>query len=75
MFNLSLKVSALMGNCLTLPSAAAKINLSKKNKALPIETIFKLPSPIPVWPKGISNQYLSLLSTRFLLILVMITLF
>ncbi|KAE8038158.1 hypothetical protein FH972_010694 [Carpinus fangiana] len=41
-----------MGNCLTLPSAAAKINLSKKNKALPIETIFKLPSPIPVWPKG-----------------------
>lgn len=40
-----------MGNCLTLSPAAVR-NLSKKSKALPIETMFKLPSPLPVWPKG-----------------------
>ncbi|KAB1224908.1 hypothetical protein CJ030_MR1G007277 [Morella rubra] len=45
-------VDSAMGNCLTsLPSPTAK-NFSKKSKALPIETMFKLPSPLPVWPKG-----------------------
>ncbi|GLT89401.1 hypothetical protein SLE2022_073820 [Rubroshorea leprosula] len=33
-----------MGNCLTL--------LRKKSKALPIETLFRLPSPLPKWPPG-----------------------
>ncbi|XP_018847497.2 uncharacterized protein LOC109010970 [Juglans regia] len=40
-----------MGNRDILPSLAAN-NLSKKRKALPIETMFRLPSPLPVWPKG-----------------------
>ncbi|KAL6985634.1 hypothetical protein U1Q18_019010 [Sarracenia purpurea var. burkii] len=35
-----------MGNCLPLPSS------SKERKSLPIDTIFKLPSPIPSWPAG-----------------------
>ncbi|XP_022749430.1 uncharacterized protein LOC111298929 [Durio zibethinus] len=34
-----------MGNCLTLPSL-------RKQKALPIETVFRLPSPLPSWPPG-----------------------
>ncbi|PPR96530.1 hypothetical protein GOBAR_AA24145 [Gossypium barbadense] len=33
-----------MGNCLTLHR--------KRKKALPIETVFKLPSPLPTWPPG-----------------------
>ncbi|GLT55701.1 hypothetical protein SLA2020_287970 [Shorea laevis] len=33
-----------MGNCLTLPWT--------KSKALPIETLFRLPSPLPTWPPG-----------------------
>ncbi|XP_065871287.1 hypothetical protein At1g04090-like [Euphorbia lathyris] len=36
-----------MGNCLSLND-----DVSKKRKALPIETSFKLPSPLPVWPSG-----------------------
>ncbi|XP_057467181.1 hypothetical protein At1g04090-like [Actinidia eriantha] len=35
-----------MGNCLTLSSSTRAI------KALPIDTVFKLPSPIPAWPPG-----------------------
>ncbi|XP_031255586.1 uncharacterized protein LOC116113579 [Pistacia vera] len=35
-----------MGNC--LPTSISK----KKSKGLPIETTFKLPSPIPTWPSG-----------------------
>ncbi|KAM7507331.1 hypothetical protein LguiA_017784 [Lonicera macranthoides] len=35
-----------MGNCLPLSSS------SKIRKALPIDTIFKLPSPLPTWPTG-----------------------
>ncbi|XAR70726.1 hypothetical protein NMG60_11027695 [Bertholletia excelsa] len=35
-----------MGNCLPLSSS------SKGIKALPINTIFKLPSPVPAWPPG-----------------------
>ncbi|XXG48496.1 hypothetical protein AAC387_Pa02g2926 [Persea americana] len=39
-----------MGNCIALPAAAA--SFTKKGGALPIETIFKLPSPLPSWPSG-----------------------
>ncbi|KAG6682126.1 hypothetical protein I3842_13G122700 [Carya illinoinensis] len=40
-----------MGNRHILPSSTAN-NLSKKrSEALPIETMFRLPSPLPVWPK------------------------
>ncbi|OMO84844.1 Vacuolar protein sorting-associated protein 62 [Corchorus capsularis] len=39
-----------MGNCLTTSSAPSDI--SKKKKASPIETVFKLPSPLPTWPPG-----------------------
>ncbi|KAF8396000.1 hypothetical protein HHK36_017611 [Tetracentron sinense] len=39
-----------MGNCLTLPSDST--DLSKKIKVLPIDTMFKLPSPLPTWPQG-----------------------
>ncbi|GFZ08626.1 hypothetical protein Acr_20g0004340 [Actinidia rufa] len=35
-----------MGNCLTLSSSTRAI------KALPIDTVFKLPSPIPAWSPG-----------------------
>ncbi|KAI9169030.1 hypothetical protein LWI28_005780 [Acer negundo] len=35
-----------MGNCLIFN------DVSKKSKALPIETTFKLPSPLPTWPPG-----------------------
>ncbi|THF95703.1 uncharacterized protein LOC114318379 isoform X1 [Camellia sinensis] len=35
-----------MGNCLCFSSS------SKQRKTLPIDTIFKLPSPIPTWPPG-----------------------
>ncbi|KAK3169124.1 hypothetical protein Dsin_000011 [Dipteronia sinensis] len=38
-----------MGNCLIFNSPT---DVSKKSKALPIETTFKLPSPLPTWPPG-----------------------
>ncbi|KAK0574254.1 hypothetical protein LWI29_020467 [Acer saccharum] len=38
-----------MGNCLVFNSPT---DVSKKSKALPIETTFKLPSPLPTWPPG-----------------------
>ncbi|KAK8691100.1 hypothetical protein V6N13_074620 [Hibiscus sabdariffa] len=38
-----------MGNCLTLSSLR---DVSKRNKALPIDTAFRLPSPLPEWPPG-----------------------
>ncbi|XVE52763.1 hypothetical protein DITRI_Ditri02bG0149600 [Diplodiscus trichospermus] len=38
-----------MGNCLSQSSAR---DVSKKKKALPIETAFRLPSPLPTWPPG-----------------------
>ncbi|KAI3420576.1 uncharacterized protein J3R85_012659 [Psidium guajava] len=37
-----------MGNCLTLSSTTS----SRRNSAPPIETAFKLPSPLPTWPPG-----------------------
>ncbi|PON39931.1 Vacuolar protein sorting-associated protein [Parasponia andersonii] len=40
-----------MGNCLTLSPSQTR-DISKKSKVLPIENIFKLPSPIPSWPQG-----------------------
>ncbi|KAM6553830.1 hypothetical protein CsatB_014592 [Cannabis sativa] len=40
-----------MGNYLTLSSCPIR-DLSKRRKALPIETIFKLPSSTPSWPQG-----------------------
>ncbi|KAF5188180.1 vacuolar sorting-associated protein [Thalictrum thalictroides] len=39
-----------MGNCLPFHSGA--IHVSKKKQVLPVETIFKLPSPLPAWPQG-----------------------
>ncbi|KAM1026715.1 hypothetical protein ACFX2A_040566 [Malus domestica] len=39
-----------MGNCLSLSPSATSV--FKKTKALPIETTFKLPSPLPSWPPG-----------------------
>ncbi|XP_030459193.1 hypothetical protein At1g04090-like [Syzygium oleosum] len=38
------------GNCLTLCPSARSI--SKKSEALPVDTVFKLPSPLPTWPAG-----------------------
>ncbi|XWS27561.1 hypothetical protein CRYUN_Cryun26dG0126500 [Craigia yunnanensis] len=38
-----------MGNCLTLSSPR---DVNRKQKALPIETDFRLPSPLPTWPPG-----------------------
>ncbi|GMI63838.1 hypothetical protein like AT2G44260 [Hibiscus trionum] len=38
-----------MGNCLT---SSSPNDVSKKKKALPIETAFRLPSPLPEWPPG-----------------------
>lgn len=38
-----------MGNCLTVSSPK---DVSKRKKALPIETTFRLPSPLPTWPPG-----------------------
>lgn len=35
-----------MGNCISLNE------VSKKRKPLPIESSFKLPSPLPLWPSG-----------------------
>jgi hypothetical protein len=29
----------------------------KKNKALPIETTFQLPSPLPIWPPGMNYDH------------------
>ncbi|GAV88851.1 DUF946 domain-containing protein [Cephalotus follicularis] len=40
-----------MGNCLSNDTSSPK-HVSKKSKALPIESTFKLPSPIPTWPPG-----------------------
>ncbi|KAK3020168.1 LOW QUALITY PROTEIN: hypothetical protein RJ639_003066 [Escallonia herrerae] len=40
-----------MGNCLSSSSSPRSI-LRKNSKPLPIETMFKLPSPIPSWPPG-----------------------
>ncbi|XP_015887893.3 hypothetical protein At1g04090 [Ziziphus jujuba] len=39
-----------MGNCLAVSTSTRDI--SKKRKTLPIETFFKLPSPLPSWPSG-----------------------
>ncbi|CAB4267965.1 unnamed protein product [Prunus armeniaca] len=39
-----------MGNCAALSSSARGV--FKKSKALPIETTFKLPAPLPSWPPG-----------------------
>ncbi|XP_008231390.1 PREDICTED: uncharacterized protein LOC103330573 [Prunus mume] len=39
-----------MGNCAAL--AASARGVFKKSKALPIETTFKLPAPLPSWPPG-----------------------
>lgn len=44
--NLSLRQNSAMGNSLCLSFSF------KKSKALPIDTIFKLPSSIPAWPPG-----------------------
>ncbi|XVF77907.1 hypothetical protein PTKIN_Ptkin14bG0085500 [Pterospermum kingtungense] len=38
-----------MGNCLRHSSPR---EVSKRKKALPIETSFRLPSPLPTWPPG-----------------------
>ncbi|XP_022718119.1 uncharacterized protein LOC111276635 [Durio zibethinus] len=38
-----------MGNC---PRLSSPTDVSKRKKALPIETPFKLPSPLPTWPPG-----------------------
>ncbi|XVE98948.1 hypothetical protein REPUB_Repub03eG0153100 [Reevesia pubescens] len=38
-----------MGNCLTLSPPR---DVSKKQKDLPIDTAFRLPSPLPKWPPG-----------------------
>ncbi|KAK2988076.1 hypothetical protein RJ640_002017, partial [Escallonia rubra] len=40
-----------MGNCLSSSSSPRSI-FRKNIKPLPIETMFKLPSPIPSWPPG-----------------------
>ncbi|CAL9023376.1 unnamed protein product [Prunus brigantina] len=39
-----------MGNCAALSASARDV--FKKSKALPIETTFKLPAPLPSWPSG-----------------------
>ncbi|PQM43111.1 uncharacterized protein Pyn_35885 [Prunus yedoensis var. nudiflora] len=39
-----------MGNCTTLSASARGV--FKKCKALPIETTFKPPAPLPSWPPG-----------------------
>uniref|UniRef100_A0A5B7A3C6 Vacuolar protein sorting-associated protein 62 n=1 Tax=Davidia involucrata TaxID=16924 RepID=A0A5B7A3C6_DAVIN len=50
-FSICFLKDSTMGNCLNLSSS--ETNISKKNsKLLPIETMFKLPSPIPTWPPG-----------------------
>ncbi|KAK6231068.1 hypothetical protein QUC31_002586 [Theobroma cacao] len=38
-----------MGNCCTVPSPR---DVSKRKRALPIKTAFRLPSPLPTWPAG-----------------------
>ena len=44
-----------MGICTNLSSVITNIFKKKKKKnALPIETMFKLPSPLPTWPPGTS---------------------
>ncbi|XP_057495186.1 hypothetical protein At1g04090-like isoform X1 [Actinidia eriantha] len=40
-----------MGSCMNLPSVVTNI-FKKKKQHLPIETMFKLPSPLPSWPPG-----------------------
>ncbi|CAL9003975.1 unnamed protein product, partial [Prunus brigantina] len=45
----SLKTST-MGNCAAFSASARGV--FKKSKALPIETTFKLPAPLPNWPPG-----------------------
>lgn len=47
----SSRESPTMGSCFSL-SLPKDIFGKKKAKSLPIETIFKLPSPIPSWPPG-----------------------
>nr|XP_027084089.1 uncharacterized protein LOC113706384 [Coffea arabica] len=46
-----------MGNCLPIPSF-----LQKQSKSLPIDTIFKFPSPIPTWSSegGFASDYIDL---------------
>ncbi|KAL5720545.1 hypothetical protein ACHQM5_013210 [Ranunculus cassubicifolius] len=41
-----------MGNCLPLLLFNPIHIFKKKRKPLPIETMFKLPSPLPSWPQG-----------------------
>ncbi|KAG7950269.1 hypothetical protein I3843_13G104300 [Carya illinoinensis] len=45
-------VVSTMGNCLTLPVSAAMNLFKNSSSLLAIDTMFKLPSPLPVWPKG-----------------------
>lgn len=41
-----------MGNCLPFFPTTTAISKSKQIQALPIETAFQLPSPLPSWPSG-----------------------
>ncbi|CAI9769651.1 unnamed protein product [Fraxinus pennsylvanica] len=41
-----------MGNQITVSFFTISNPFKKKNKPLPVETVFKLPSPLPSWPKG-----------------------
>ncbi|KAJ6309779.1 hypothetical protein OIU76_014670 [Salix suchowensis] len=42
-----------MGNCLSSTQSAVNPNvISKNRKALPIDSSFKLPAPLPSWPPG-----------------------
>ncbi|KAL2478565.1 Plant protein of unknown function [Forsythia ovata] len=47
----SVEVST-MGNRINVSFFSISNPFKKKNKPLPIETVFKLPSPLPSWPKG-----------------------
>lgn len=41
-----------MGNSVSATSCSANLLKKKKKMILPIETMFKLPSPLPTWPPG-----------------------
>ncbi|CAL9760554.1 unnamed protein product [Musa acuminata subsp. burmannicoides] len=40
-----------MGNCIPFPTTR-DLSVSRRRKSLPIQTSFKLPSPLPSWPPG-----------------------